>query len=206
MRFGKFTLGIKNKATRDSLKVHVISTTIGAFIGAFVAIVGILVQGHITGQQQAATEFRQDRKDVYAQFLDDANAYENATVGFRDCILSIASVPNQVPTSEIIQKEADSNGVITCPEMNQLITARFNFQGSFNKMYIYGSDQALAAAAGLANALPASSEASSTKNGLPPITQITSYKRGQIEKPYDQFLKVMCIDLRPQDTRACDNR
>jgi hypothetical protein len=73
-------------------------------------------------------------------------------------------------------------------------------------MYIYGSDEALHAARDIAKVLPASVGSATDKYGNPPIDQVISYRRELIDKPFDKFLDVMCVDLRPEDVDVCSER
>jgi hypothetical protein len=79
-------------------------------------------------------------------------------------------------------------------------TARFNFQGGINDVYVYGSRDAWSAAREVARALPSSSI------GLSGTIRAQPVSVEEFQAAYNRFLDVMCRELTAVRLRPCPDR
>lgn len=115
--------------------VAAIVTLLAAMWGASIGADGAL---KATAMQNQAEDVRrsQDRRDVaYKDYLNAANRYFYAWD-------SLTSAPKPVPVDTVATK------------MAELLSARHEYQGQVNEVFVYGSDEAWAAHQNVSRTLP----------------------------------------------------
>jgi hypothetical protein len=168
----------------------------GSFVGATKAN-----DGNAAIQQQAIAEQRakddRDKKaDIYLHYLENANTYANSVEDAYTCIYNYAIAPE--PKGSAPQSCIDA--------INRLQTPRFDYQGSINELYIYGSDEANRAHRAVSATLPASvGYLTVPGTGLPPLNEVFGQKFDRVAfgRAYSNFLKIVCMEVPARPRPNC---
>jgi hypothetical protein len=123
---------------------------------------------------QRIDEARKKRATVYAEYLDDANAYS-------------------VSVNAIIDDALSKSAKVPADDVNKWMTARNKYQGGINQLYIYGSDAAWKAHELLASTMPSSLG----KLTIAPIDQ------SKFLAAYRGFQQVMCREVPAEPRDDC---
>lgn len=155
----------------------------GARAGADANLTGTREQ--VVAQDQK--EIRVKRGEVYANFLEVANAYSVESYNF-------------IRDREIDLKDngrLDAKG----PELGRAVGtyqhARYEFQGAINDVYVYGSDEAWTASKAVSAALPPS------LGTVDSSVQIQAPKYSVFTAAYQKFINVMCGEVVPVPRSGC---
>jgi hypothetical protein len=159
--------------------VALLSGIAGSIIGgafAYNAATGTEV-AHEAADKDAAQ--RSKRADVYLAYLDAANKYA----------LASQALANDVA---LIAKQDLSGNVGLANDFGPWKTARSNYQGEVNQVYVYGSDNAWQTLQAVAATLPAAVG----PDDLSTFEQaINNYKWPAFNKAYGDFLAVFCREV-----------
>lgn len=154
-----------------TLLLTVAAAIAGAGIGANAALGGVDKQ--IVAQNAARS---QDKRDVaYKAYLEAANQYFYAWDGF---------VSAEIPTA---QAEA----------ANRFQSARFEFRGQTNEVWVHGSDEAVRAINLVAQTMPNSLPSSDLPH-LDVLPDPVAFRDA-----YNDFLRIRCEEVAPVSRKGC---
>ena len=175
-----------------------ITTLLAVVVGGLIGFGG---NAYIQAQQfsqEALGNDRQERKDIYLEFLDIANTYSNRTNDAKDCLLSLGD-----RDIDDIQKIVKMNS--KCNEdLAELASARHEFQGYINEISIYGSEKAYYASGGIQHTLPPSVGTAADSSGVPVFEAILDYDYKSMAEAYRHFLTVACEELPSKPRSKCE--
>jgi hypothetical protein len=181
--------------SRDTLKVNLV-TAVFTLLAAF-GSVGL--QAWFTSSQAARTEERGVRRATYLDFEEKANTYDYTTQDFKRCVLALTN--EKKLNSDDLAKLA-TLGMANCSGQN-LVSARSDFQGSINQMYLDGTREAIDLARKIAGTLPLSLGTTADIHGLPPMVEILNTSDADFNSLFVQFEDRTCLDVRATDLQVC---
>ncbi|MFB6550160.1 hypothetical protein [Streptomyces sp. NPDC056405] len=154
----------------------------GALIGGFFSYLGAWQQSRSqTASQESqyreerSKEDREKRADVYEKLLETSNLFA-------------------IATDEIVNDCSDRN---CSPDWGKWENARFEFQGSLNAVWVYGSDDAAAQAGAISATLPESI-------GFPKPDELhIRVKSLEFARAYSEFQALMCRELPAVPRKGC---
>ncbi|MBC6451720.1 hypothetical protein [Actinokineospora xionganensis] len=138
-----------------------------------------------TVEQSLREEARRKRETVYARFAETSNRYNVAT----------SLILKKCPGLEGATKSPTTEDCPTSEPFNQ---ARYEFQGTINDIYLFGTPEAQRAARRISDHLPAGIE---SKLRDDPIR--ASDPKGFSDR-YAEFLTVACRDVRIDPGQPCE--
>lgn len=165
----------------------------GAWIGANAA------NGNQRDEAREArqAEARQKRADVYSDFLDAAGAYAGRS---REIQAKITVTQRNLRPGQKFTLCVASKG--RCPgadirrEFPRFQSARSQFQGALNDVYVYGSARGVSAARRVAAALPPSLFD-------PQTVKLGGVIEARFKRAYNTVLDTMCAEVSADPRQAC---
>lgn len=174
-----------------------LKTLIAVIIGGIITFVGNYFVQSLIFQQEAVQAAREKREEVYFDFLKYANEYDTSVTQSKECLNNF-------------DKYANDEGILNerCTNiLNDLQSARFNFNRSKTQVFVYGSDVAVSRRDALSRVLPDSrGEATIENTGWPQFTEVKNYNTKAFSTPYLDFLTVACQELPAQPRASCNAR
>lgn len=160
-----------------------------AVLGVVAALAGALIGGAAsfggqiyTEYQEAETEDRTKKAEVYFAYLDAANSYSNETSQLRR---SYVSLPVDSPPP--------------AADYGEWQQARFEYQGAINDLSVYGSDTAWDVHRRIAAAMPQSLFASTEPVRVDAVNDIL------LNAGTRDFLSLACQELPASPRAGCDD-
>lgn len=159
---------------------------LGSVVGGLFVYRASVDSQALQARELRAEDERAIRRETYLAYLDNATAYRNSTL---ELLKELEKVP-----------ETDLTG--TTVAFGPWLTARFDYQGSVNSLYVYGSDQAWQRHLGIAATLPYA------VGYLDPTQIVADLARIRDDiisfgRAYSNFLDLMCRELPATPRDGC---
>lgn len=163
-----------------------------------VAIVAAIAGGAVscqatTSATNATLAAQQDRDraairgELYQDYIDAANEYYLESA---DASEAIADIPDSKLNADL-------------PEVQSWLSARHDFQGEINRMYIQASDEALDLARDLAAFMPPSVGGPDQGD----LEELKAFSTTPLfTEAYSGFLDQTCLEIRVDDDQSCGDR
>lgn len=155
---------------------------LSVLLGSALALIGNIVVQERLFSQDSSNLARKEKEAVYLVFLDNANAYNDAVLNWKECL---------------VQNAEDG-----CPDtVKTLMTARVDFQNSINKIHIYGSNESMEVMKQVTESLP--NALSHANTGLPDPQEVLKYNGAGFSGVYSEFMAMACRELPAQPNNSC---
>lgn len=161
-------------------------TGIFVLLGAYIALVGNHSLQTQQLRQESELKDKEQKKIIYFDFLDKTSIYYTATINAKDCLKKQLNRLEKTGKPEKLGCEK---------EISKMQSSGNAFQDLLNKVFVYGSEDAVNKIHDVANSLPPIGVTDRTSGEANHLKSIILYDENSITVPYQQFLEVSCKEL-----------